>query len=233
MPDNNLKQRLQQHFGEQLELRAEVRTDMVSLLCPPEELVSVCTKLRDHSDLDFAQLSDLCGVDYSAWGQSDWQTTGATTTGFSRSVQTTVERDTVTPPPVTERFAVVYHLLSLQHNWRLRLYCCPQGEPPRIASVTSVWASANWYEREAFDLFGIMFDGHNDLRRILTDYGFNGHPLRKDFPMVGEVEVRYDPEEKKVVNQPVSIEDRVLVPRVIRHDNSHIEGGGDDGEPKS
>lgn len=206
---------------------------MVALLCPPEQLVDVCTELRDNSEFDFAQLSDLCGMDYSAWGQSDWQTTAATATGFSRSVETDTERDTTTPAPVAERFAVVYHLLSLQHNWRLRIYCCPQGEPPRIASITSVWASADWYEREAFDLMGIMFDGHNDLRRILTDYGFNGHPLRKDFPLIGEVEVRYDPEEKKVVNQPVSIENRVLVPRVIRHDNRYLEDGGNEEDATS
>jgi NADH-quinone oxidoreductase subunit C len=119
---------------------------------------------------------------------------------------------------------VVYHLLSLTHNQRLRLRCRIDSEPPRIDSVITIWSSANWYEREAFDLFGILFDGHPDLRRILTDYGFIGHPFRKDFPLEGNVEVRYDPDQQRVVYQPVTIKNRVLVPRVIRQDNRYVNG---------
>ena len=224
--NKQLEQSLKDKFGTRLKL--QTGKDMVTAVCGSQDLLQLCTSLRDDEDLDFAQLSDLCGVDYSEWGRTDWQTASATVTGFSRGVSSSLKRDNSTPPPVTSRFAVVYHLLSLRHNWRLRLYCCPEGEPPHIVSVTGIWASANWYEREAYDLFGITFDGHHDLRRILTDYGFSGHPLRKDFPLIGEVEVRYDPEEKKVINQPVSIEERILVPRVIRHDNRYLEPDSDD-----
>ena len=148
--------------------------------------------LRDHADLGFEQLLDLCGVDYSSYRDVPWE-------GL--------------------RFCVVSHLLSLTHNWRLRLKVfCPDDDVPQVASLTDVWSAANWYEREAFDLFGIIFDGHVDLRRILTDYGFIGHPFRKDFPVSGTVEMRYDPEQKRVIYQPVTIEPREIVPRVIRED---------------
>ena len=149
--------------------------------------------LRDHADLAFEQLIDLCGVDYSSYRDTDWD-------GL--------------------RFCVVSHLLSLTHNWRLRLKVfCPDDDVPQVASLTDVWSAANWYEREAFDLFGIIFDGHVDLRRILTDYGFIGHPFRKDFPVSGTVEMRYDPEQKRVIYQPVTIEPREITPRVIREEN--------------
>lgn len=226
--NEGLERLLRQKLGDKLELRPG--GDMVAAGCGRDDLLETCATLRDDPDLAFAQLSDLCGVDYSEWGKSDWQTASATSTGFSRSVSDQSQYQSDAPPPVASRFAVVYHLLSLRHNWRLRLHCCPGGEPPSMPSVTSIWASANWYEREAFDLLGIMFEGHEDLRRILTDYGFTGHPLRKDFPLIGEVEVRYDPEEGRVINQPVTIEDRTLVPRVIRHDNRYL--AGDDGEDK-
>jgi NADH-quinone oxidoreductase subunit C len=149
--------------------------------------------LRDHHDLRFDQLIDLCGLDYSTWRDATWD--GA-------------------------RFAVVSHLLSLQHNHRVRVRVfAPDDDVPVVASVTDVWGAANWFEREAFDLFGIVFDGHADLRRILTDYGFIGHPFRKDFPVSGHVEMRYDPERQRVIYQPVTIEPREIVPRVIREEN--------------
>jgi NADH-quinone oxidoreductase subunit C len=183
------------------------------------ELAGVCRELRDAGELAFEQLVDLSGIDYLEFGRTEWNTFGATSSGFSRAVDR--ERD---PDPQGERprFAVAYHLLSVSKNWRLRLRCyCVGGEPPMLDSVTEVWASANWFEREAFDLFGILFRGHPDLRRILTDYGFIGHPFRKDFPLSGNVEVRYDPEKRRVVYQPVSIEPRVVVPKVIRDDNRY------------
>ena len=183
------------------------------------DILVVCKMLRDESALCFEQLSDLCGVDYLAYGKADWETQDTTRTGFSRGVSRGVYMDDNDMP---DRIAVVYHLLSVKHNRRLRVRCFLSGQPARVASVTSVWAGADWYEREAFDLFGILFEGHLDLRRILTDYGFIGHPMRKDFPLHGNVEVRYDPEQKRVVYQPVTIDNRVLVPRVIRHDQSRL-----------
>ena len=162
---------------------------------------------------------DLRGVDYLHYGRDEWQTQCATRSGFSRG------REARSEPPDADaagRFAVVYHLLSISHNQRLRLRgACPDTDEPMVDSVIDVWASANWFEREAFDLFGILFRGHPDLRRILTDYGFIGHPFRKDFPLSGNVEVRYDPDKRRVVYQPVSIEPRELVPQVIRHDNRY------------
>jgi len=183
--------------------------------------LDVCTQLRD--DFGFGLLIDVCGVDYSHYGKDEWQTSSATGTGFSRGfiAQThgrgqsvkTVEPDAGHPL----RYAVVYHLLSINDNQRLRLRAwCAEDELPIIASVVDLWPSANWFEREAFDLFGIVFEGHPDLRRILTDYGFIGHPFRKDFPLSGNVEMRYDADKGRVVYEPVSIEPRVLVPRVIR-----------------
>ena len=149
--------------------------------------------LRDHADLGFEQLVDLCGVDYSSYRDRPWE-------GL--------------------RYCVVSHLLSISHNWRVRLKVfCPDDEVPSVVSLTEVWSSANWFEREAFDLFGIIFEGHADLRRILTDYGFIGHPFRKDFPVSGHVEMRYDAEQKRVIYQPVSIEPREITPRIIREDN--------------
>jgi NADH-quinone oxidoreductase subunit C len=195
-----------------------LRHDQVTLEVVPPHLLDVCRALRDEESLHFEQLIDLCGVDYFYYGKADWETEETTSTGFSRGVDSAVYDEHINTPA---RFAVVYHLMSLEHNRRLRLRCWIQEEPPRIDSVVDIWNSANWFEREAFDLFGIMFDGHPDLRRILTDYGFIGHPFRKDFPLEGNVEVRYDPEKKRVVYQPVTIHNRVLVPKVIRHDNRY------------
>ena len=175
-------------------------------------LLTVCRELRDNPELGFEQLIDLAGVDYLDYGREEWNTLSSTATGFSRGVNRIEE-------PVSEsknrRFAVTYQLLSIANNWRLRLRSfTSEGEPPVIDSVVAIWASANWFEREAFDLYGIMF-------RILTDYGFIGHPFRKDFPLIGNVEVKYDTTKGRVVYQPVTIEPRTLVPRVIREDNRY------------
>ncbi len=153
---------------------------------------ALMTELRDRADLHFEQMIDLCGLDYSTWGDTGWG---------------------------SARYAVVVHLLSVKHNWRLRVRCfVPNDEFPVIASLVDVWPAANWYEREAFDLLGIVFDGHDDLRRLLTDYGFIGHPFRKDFPLSGNVEMRYDPDQGRVIYQAVTIEPREIVPRIIRED---------------
>jgi NADH-quinone oxidoreductase subunit C len=184
------------------------------------DLLRAATTLRDLPGLQFQMCMDVCGVDYLEHGRAEWKTEHATVSGFSRGVARGMECvDTQAPG---RRFAVVYHLLSIALNQRLRLKVfCADDLQPMVDSVTSVWASADWFEREAFDLFGILFKGHPDLRRLLTDYGFIGHPFRKDFPLIGNVEVRYDPEKARVVYQPVSIEPRVLVPKVIRHDNRY------------
>jgi NADH-quinone oxidoreductase subunit C len=184
-----------------------------------EGLVTVCRALRDLPDLKFQQLIDVAGVDYLHHGRDEWQTDSATHSGFSRG---RVAREAPPDPDMPGRFAVAYQLLSIEHNQRLRLVThCPDTTEPVVDSVVDVWPSANWFEREAFDLFGIFFRGHPDLRRILTDYGFIGHPFRKDFPLSGNVEVQYDPKRQRVVYQPVSIVPRVLVPKVIRHDNRY------------
>ena len=185
----------------------------------PEALLEVCRTLRDAPDLRFEMLMDLAAVDYLHYGRDEWQTATATHSGFSRG---RVARASAPDPNMPGRFAVAYQLLSIAHNARLTLRVrCPDTQEPMVDSVIPVWASANWFEREAFDLFGILFRGHPDLRRILTDYGFIGHPFRKDFPLIGNVEVQYDPEKRRVVYQPVSIVPRVLVPKVIRHDHRY------------
>ena len=186
------------------------------------DLLDCCRILRDTEGLKFEILIDVCGVDYLSYGRAEWDTASATATGFSRGVLGQGEplADTEYKPP--SRFAVVYHLLSISNNARLRLkVACEDDERPVVDSVTGVWASADWFEREAFDLFGILFIGHPDLRRILTDYGFIGHPFRKDFPLIGKSEVRYDPKKGRVVYEPVSIEPRTLVPKAIRDDNRY------------
>jgi NADH-quinone oxidoreductase subunit C len=217
----SLAARLDERFGEQV-TRVPSICGELTLEVDKDDLIEVATALRNEADFGFEMLMDVCGIDYLDYGKSEWTTSSATETGFSRGVQ----RDPVILDESDEfeprRFAVVYHLLSLQHNLRLRLRVFTgTGNPPVIRSVVGIWNSANWFEREAFDLFGILFDGHPDLRRILTDYGFIGHPFRKDFPLSGNVEVKYDPDKGRVAYQPVSIEPRTLVPRVIRHDNRY------------
>jgi NADH-quinone oxidoreductase subunit C len=172
-----------------------VALDEITIECHPDNYIAVATKLRDHAELKFEQLIDLCGLDYSDYGDGTWE--GA-------------------------RYAVVLHLLSVSLNQRMRLRVFAQDDDfPVLPTLVEVWPVANWFEREAFDLYGLMFENHPDLRRLLTDYGFVGHPFRKDFPMIGNVEMRYDPEQQRVIYQPVSIELRNNVPRVIRDDGAH------------
>jgi NADH-quinone oxidoreductase subunit C len=175
--------------------KLDVALGEVTIECRAEHLISVCLKLRDHAELKFEQLIDLCGVDYADYKDGAW-------TG--------------------KRFAVVVHLLSVSLNQRVRLRVFAEDDEfPVLSTLVNVWPVANWFEREAFDMYGIMFENHPDLRRLLTDYGFVGHPFRKDFPMIGNVEMRYDPEQQRVVYQPVSIELRNNVPRVIRDEGAH------------
>jgi NADH-quinone oxidoreductase subunit C len=198
----------------------------------PADLPEVARTLRDAPGLQFEMCMDVCGVDYLEHGRAEWKTEHATQSGFSRgrasagiATPGAAAPGAAAPGAATQpgrRFAVIYHLLSIALNQRLRLKVfCEDDLAPMVDSVAPVWASANWFERETFDLYGILFRGHPDLRRLLTDYGFIGHPFRKDFPLSGNVEVRYDPEKRRVVYQPVSIEPRVLVPKVIRHDNRY------------
>ena len=185
-------QRLSETIEKVFGLKPTERVGEVTLEVVAADYRSTAQTLRDHPDLRFDQLTDLCGVDYSTYGDRPWS---------------------------RPRFAAVLHLMSIQHNWRLRLRTfCPDDSFPLLPSVLEIWPNVNWYEREAFDLFGIVFEGHPDLRRILTDYGFIGHPFRKDFPISGHVEMRYDPEQKRVIYQPVTIEPRQIVPRVVRED---------------
>jgi len=169
----------------------------ITVVVKSVDYLSAMRVLRDHADTRFEELMDLCGVDYSTYGDGVWD---------------------------GPRFAVVSHLLSLTHNWRVRVRVfAPDDDMPLVASVMNIWSAANWYERETFDFYGILFDGHDDLRRILTDYGFIGHPFRKDFPVSGYVEMRYDAEQKRVIYQPVTIEPREITPRVIREENYGIK----------
>ena len=213
-----LTARIGERFGAAAELLHGTAGEL-TLVVQPDELLGVAVALRDEKGLEFAMLVELAGVDYLSYGMDEWKTLAATASGFSRGV---VRGSPPVSPDMPKRFAVAYHLLSLTLNQRLRIRCYPEpGDPPRLPSVTGVWPSANWFEREAFDLFGILFDGHSDLRRLLTDYGFIGHPFRKDFPLSGQVEVRYDPERKRVIYEAVDIEPRTLVPRVIRDDHRY------------
>lgn len=184
------------------------------------DLTATMLKLRDHPKFQFDQLIDVCAVDYLSYGQYDWETDPATEFGFSRAVEVGEARACTWDKP---RFAVVYHLLSTVKNQRLRVRVFLDESNLIIPSVHAIWKSANWFEREAYDLFGILFEGHPDLRRILTDYGFIGHPFRKDFPVSGHVEMRYDATLKKVIYEPVDIEPRILVPKVIRKDNRYLK----------
>lgn len=215
--------RLGRRFGPRI-TAVHTAVGEITLELPAVDLREVCLDLRDEPAFAFEQLMDLCAVDYADYGNADWETEETTHTGFSRGVARGAHRCDAPPRP---RFAVVYHLLSIAHNRRLRLRTWTEGDPPQVDSVVPIWASANWYEREAFDLFGVLFREHPDLRRILTDYGFIGHPFRKDFPLHGNVEVRYDPEKGRVVYQPVTIDNRVLVPRVIRRDEHPAGGPGE------
>jgi NADH-quinone oxidoreductase subunit C len=189
---DNLQAALTDVLGEALKSLVRDRGE-ITVTLPAAAYAAAMQALRDSPALKFEQLIDLCGVDYSDYRNQPWE---------------------------GPRYAVVSQLLSITHNWRLRVKVfAPDDDLPAVASVTELWTSANWFEREAFDLFGIIFEGHTDLRRILTDYGFIGHPMRKDFPVTGHVEMRYDAEKRRVIYQPVSIEPREVVPRVVREDH--------------
>jgi NADH-quinone oxidoreductase subunit C len=227
-----LARSLKDAFGDKL---ADCRVDRgeVTVEVRPNDLYKVMESLHDRDEFRFDLLADIAGVDYAAFGQDEWITEQASGQGYSRGVDgfTTGRLGLTGIYGVQEiksntgrRFAAVYHLLSVALNQRLRVKCFAADDNfPMLDSVVPVWNGANWFEREAFDLFGIVFNGHPDLRRILTDYGFVGHPFRKDFPLIGNVEVRYDEERRRVVYEPVSIEPRVLVPRVIRNDSRYAE----------
>ena len=187
-----LSQNLQKHLGDRVGVLQVVRGE-ITIDVDASDYLDVMTTLRDEPELRFEELMDLCGVDYSTYGNGDWS---------------------------GKRFAAVSHLISITHNWRLRVRCfAPEDDFPSLPSVVSIWNSVNWFEREAFDLYGIVFPGHADLRRILTDYGFIGHPFRKDFPISGYVEMRYDPDQQRVIYQPVTIEPREVTPRIVREES--------------
>ena len=211
---------LRADLGKQVTIREDC--DGPCVQTGPESSLEVLRWLRDHETTRFEMLVDLAGVDYAEYGLSEWPTDTPAATGFSRGVHeaTSARYSFDEPHPGADqpqRFAVVYHLLSLSHNLRTRVAVRGLGEhPPVTPSAIELWPNADWYEREAFDMFGIVFDGHRDLRRLLTDYGFIGHPLRKDFPLIGHMEVRYDPQLRRVIYQPVTIEPRVGVPKVRR-----------------
>lgn len=218
---DQLKHFLEKRFAEQI-ASLTVALNEITLELAPEQLLTVCKALRDEEPFHFDMLVDVCGVDYLHYGLSDWETDSATTTGFDRAVAMAPCEMIRATPWGKPRFAAVYHLLSIKNNQRLRLRVFVDEALPLVDSVTEVWPSANWFEREAFDLYGILFNNHPDLRRILTDYGFIGHPFRKDFPLSGHVEVRYDATMGRVIYEPVDIEPRVLVPKVIRDDHRYL-----------
>lgn len=214
----DLQNKVNEVLGKKV-VSSKVSLNELTIEIAPSDSLSAFKLLRDS--LQFEQLMDLCGVDYLGYGDANWETLKAANTGFSRGVFDFVEDDESVAANIMipRRFAVVYHLLSIENNLRIRVKVFPDDTAlPVVDSVIDVWSVANWFEREAFDLFGILFNGHPDLRRILTDYGFIGHPLRKDFPLIGHVEMRYDAEKGRVVYEPVTIENRVNVPRVIRDD---------------
>jgi NADH-quinone oxidoreductase subunit C len=192
----------------------------VTVLVPSELIIETCAQLKKHADLKFDILVDLCGIDYLHYGIGEWDTVSTTATGYSRA---THDKPLESQWPLP-RMAVVYHLLSTHLNHRVRLKAFISADPPEIDSVCSVYPHANWYEREAFDLYGIIFLGHPDLRRILTDYGFKGFPFRKNFPLSGDVEMRYSAEEARCIYEPVSITPRTTVPKVVRDDSRYCEG---------
>jgi len=213
-------------FGDSVTVGA-TQSGIMSLDIDVEHWLEVCRALRDEEDFSYEQLTDLCGVDYLGYGQSEWETEHASSDGFSRAVEGLGPgrfdwADRPEADQIDQRFGIVAHLLSFKHNKRIRIQCfAPDEGMPIVPSLVEIWNSANWYEREAFDLFGIVFEGHPDLRRILTDYGFTGHPFRKDFPLIGNVAVRYDSRKNRVVYEAVEIEPRVLVPRVLRSDSRY------------
>jgi len=229
--DQSLGERLRERFKQSVHCISQYGE--ITIEVSAKDAHSICLALRDEPEFLFEQLIDLCGVDYLSFGDVEWVTEDATGKGFSRGVErnddgtssheTSIhENDKQNEQTNLKRFAVVYHLLSIKHNFRLRVKTYLPANNPVVDTVTDIWSSANWYEREAFDLFGILFDSHSDLRRLLTDYGFIGHPFRKDFPLLGHVEMRYDTEKQRVIYEPVSVQPRTLVPKVKREDHRYI-----------
>jgi len=242
MPEisTSLLERLKHRFGERVlsvfdgtELSGGVTLDVAA-----SDWLEVARALRDEADFRFEMLIDVCGVDYLGFGEDEWDTSDVSSEGFSRGVEGLgpgrfrwENRPQGKGPD--KRFAAVAHLLSVSNNRRIRLRCFALDHMlPIVPSLTGIYPVANWFEREAFDLYGIVFEGHPDLRRILTDYGFVGYPFRKDFPLIGNVEVRYDPEKQRVVYEPVSIEPRVLVPKVIREDSRWQQSAAEQSQPQ-
>ncbi len=215
---NALVEQLGNLLGDQM-IACEQAFDEVTIEVAKDDLVDVAVQLRDQDGLQFEQLVDLTVVDYLQYGLDEWATDEATGSGFSRG---RIDISESKPKWSRERFAVVYHLLSISLNQRLRVKVFIGENRPTIPTVISVWNGVDWFEREAFDLFGILFEGHPDLRRLLTDYGFVGHPFRKDFPLIGNVEMRFDAKQNRCVYEPVSIQPRVLVPKVIRENEDTI-----------
>ncbi len=213
-----LLERLQHHLGDAI-VEHTIAFDELTIEVKPESLREASYILRDEPELGFSQCMDVCGVDYLTYGLSEWETDKATATGFERGVLQNDQRERISAWN-KPRFAVVYHLLSQKNLQRLRVRVFPPEATLTIDSLINVWPSVNWFEREAYDLFGILFTDHPDLRRIMTDYGFVGHPFRKDFPLIGNVEVRYDAASERVIYEPVSIKPRTLVPKVIRKKNA-------------
>ncbi|QHG92311.1 NADH-quinone oxidoreductase subunit C [Coxiella endosymbiont of Amblyomma sculptum] len=220
MSDKNLIEVIADRFSNLIK-NLNQKFDMPTIELSPDRLLEVCTALRDEPEFHFELLLDVCGVDYLEYGIGEWRTEETKNTGFSRGSQREIQKKEMVWNKKQPRFASVYHLLSLRHNHRLRIKVYLDSDSPTVPSVVTVWKSANWYEREAFDLFGIVFEGHPDLRRLLTDYGFIGYPFRKDFPLIGKVELRYDATQQRCVYDPVSIQSRILVPKVVRSDNRY------------
>lgn len=214
-----LEQAIIKQLGEKI-TSVQLQHEELTLEVEKEQLRELLLVLRDGPDFCFEQLIDLCAVDYLQFGAYDWETDSATLSGFSRGVE---QQERIVTEPHKSRFAVVYHLLSLAHNRRIRVKCYLSENNLMLDSVCDIWKVADWFEREAYDFYGVLFSGHPDLRRILTDYGFIGHPFRKDFPLSGQVEMRYDAALGKVIYESVDIEPRVLVPKVIRADNRYSE----------
>ena len=218
-----LQQLLETTLADKLQ-RVGIAYDELTLIVDKAHLVDVCQCLKEQ--FHFEQLIDVSGVDYLQFGEAEWKTTRAASTGYSRATRPLRLFSTkpVHDPKQLERFCVTYHLLSIAKNIRLRVKVfLPNEETPRIDSVMHIWPTANWHEREVFDMFGVLFNNHEDLRRILTDYNFEGHPFRKDFPVSGYVEMRYDNKKERIVYEPIEIEPRVLVPKVIREDSRYLD----------
>ncbi|HJT99140.1 MAG TPA: NADH-quinone oxidoreductase subunit C [Rhodanobacteraceae bacterium] len=235
MTSSHFAQLLEVKLGQRIATLTEARGE-TTIEVLPENWLDVAKTLRDDPALRFEQAVDVCGVDYLSYGEAEWDTTDVSSEGFSRGVEGDGPGrfrwdDRPHPPHLPRRYAVVVHLLSIAHNRRLRLRgFCADDEVPSMPSIVGLWPGVDWFEREAFDLYGIVFEGHPDLRRILTDYGFVGHPFRKDFPLIGNVEVRYDPEKRRVIYEPVtSVEPRVLVPRTIRDDSRYEQAKAEQG----